>query len=438
MANPTPTAFNEEADASGFVFTVEPRKLPNASLSNQATASLSASSSMGPPALPTASRIREPLPSDTVGETPINRKNRLFRSGPLHPSTPSSSRPRSGKPPPASRSSSASRRTSLNLKGDRRSSSLRDGTPAYPHPGVPDKELYRHCADNIPPVVRMTHLAAWTLERSRSKVLETVPSASIGSFAGPKGKRTQKEQEVEGSSQWSAQERKLLERCRPSLERVLLDTLRDLNGQTINLSWLSVKKDPRASNASTTKRNPRNEENRAISEQLSSLVETLRAENTCWEAESSSVEAFERETAELNRMRSNFTMDQLGSMASSDVTAPPRIPTEGSSKSSASTAGGAAKAVEWDLEDLDEESRAMMRDAQRALAREEGWLPPSSQETELVEVAVRAAAAAQKNAMNGTAGDKRKSRLGAVENSRALVEGSEKDARWKDFEFQVS
>lgn len=284
----------------------------------------------------------------------------------------------------------------------------------------------------------MTHLAAWTLERSRSKVLETVPSASIGSYVGPKGKRTQKDQEQEGSSQWTAQERKLLERCRPSLERVLLDTLRDLNGQTINLSWLNVKKDSRGSNASTTKRNPRNEENRAISEQLSSLVETLRAENTRWEAESSSVEAFERETAELNRMRSNFTMDQLGSMASSDVTAPPRIPTEGSSKSSASTAGGAAKAVEWDLDDLDEESRAMMRDAQRALAREEGWLPPSSQETELVEVAVRAAAAAQKNAINGTAGDKRKSRLGAADGSRALIEGSEKDARWKEFEFQVS
>lgn len=78
--------------------------------------------------------------------------------------------------PPVSRV----RRDSMSVKGLRRVSSLRDGAPAYPHDDIPDDVLYKHCSDQVPPVVRMKHLLNWTLHRSIPQALAEAPPPRIG------------------------------------------------------------------------------------------------------------------------------------------------------------------------------------------------------------------------------------------------------------------
>ena len=75
------------------------------------------------------------------------------------------------------------RRNSMNVKGMRRVSSLRDGAPAYPHDDIPDDVLYKHCSDQVPPVVRMKHLLSWTLHRSIPQALAEASLPRLGKLS---------------------------------------------------------------------------------------------------------------------------------------------------------------------------------------------------------------------------------------------------------------
>lgn len=365
-----------------------------------------------------------------MGETPINRRNQLFRGGPAYPSTPGVPR-RTG--------SGSSRRSSLNFKTSRRSSSLRDGTTAYPHPSVPDKELYRHCADNIPPVARMKHLAGWTLERARGEVLSAGSSSAKAAPAGPKGKRAKVEdQQSSGADAWGPHEKKMLDRCQSSLGRVMIDALRDLGDQKIPISWLG-KASSTSAGAPEPRPNPLNASNKALADQMGSLVAALRSENARWEKERKEIEAYEAETAALVGVASSSSsVDKSSanpSLSTTDITLPPKL---------TSSAETQADDLAWDSRDIGSQMDQMMQDARRALAMEEGWLPDvvssPTVEFEALEKAIRAAAATRRSALQNTLSKKGKrgsetAAMADEDDSKASA-GTEQDPRWKDFEFQ--
>lgn len=258
-------------------------------------------------------------------------------------------------------------------------------------------------------------MAGWTLERARQESMASLPAPSTGPHRKP-GQKSEAETET-GDSQWTAQERKILERCRPSLERVMLATLRDLAEQRVNVSWLNDKQPPPADEVKP-KKNPRNEANRHLSDNLSRLVESLRGENSRWEGEIKELEAFEAQTAAM--LNGNSSIAQGG-----DPTAPPAT-------------------GEWKLDSLEPSAAQMLKDAQRALAMEERWLPSSEagvNEVDVLQGAIQAAALARRESsaatVNGKKG-KRKSEASDSDEAASSVEGSELDPRWDDFEFKVS
>ena len=177
-------------------------------------------------------RTYEPLPDAELGETPIIRRNKNFRAGlDLHPSA----IPRM--PSSAGRQSSRSRRSSLGLKGSKRVSSLRDGTAAYPHDDVPDRELYRHCSSDLPPVVRMRHLIGWVLKRSIDAALGKVDLAAASSSSDAKGKK-KKLDSGEALPVLTDQDKRELELREAAVKRVLEQVLTDLSSGAFSISWM--------------------------------------------------------------------------------------------------------------------------------------------------------------------------------------------------------
>lgn len=320
---------------------------------------------------------------------------------------------------------------------------------------MPDKELYRHCADNMPPVARMKHLAGWTLERARAEVLEATPSASTSGKrpTAPKGMRAaaaaaKGEGQAEEDSVWNAQEKKVLERCRPSLEKVMLDTLRDLSDQKINISWLAAAAAGKGAASSTPqpRPNPLNESNKALAEQLSSLVAALRSENARWEEERKEIEALEEQTA---------SMLGAGTAAAAAAAAgTSRDVTSSSSNDAAASSSSAGKLAEldWTADELDPAMSRMMQDARRALALEEKWLPASAgasneaaaAATDTIASAVRAAAATKRKAYEEhlTLQRKGKRKSDMVprpegDDDETMIAGTDLDPRWRDVEYRA-
>lgn len=158
------------------------------------------------------------------------------------------------------------RRPSTVLKQSRRTSQLRSGAIAYPHSNVPDFELYRHLADNIPDVQRMRFLASWSLQRGLEKAL-TPPSVAnpIHAPKALKGSRDKaKKEEATGKKRkkdgdegedgiedeelkkllgteevhWNENDRANLVRYREVAEEIMRNTMRDLTEGRISIGWM--------------------------------------------------------------------------------------------------------------------------------------------------------------------------------------------------------
>ena len=205
-------------DESGFIFTSERPRDPSSSSSTAAPRGVPGS--MGPP--PTASyrTMYEPLADVGIGETPVHRRNQAFRArGGLDNADNQST--------PLGNVMSSARRSSIGTKSNRRVSSLTSGAPAYPHPRVPDKEMYRHCSNEIGDVGRMKHLAGWALKRAVDSTLQG---------------ETRKNRRGESQKYLSSRELRELERCKDVVKSAMDAMLADLNRGLVNVSWLGRQK----------------------------------------------------------------------------------------------------------------------------------------------------------------------------------------------------
>ncbi|GAC74350.1 hypothetical protein PANT_11c00017 [Moesziomyces antarcticus T-34] len=375
-------ALGEESD-DDFVFSREParRNGPAASSSSAAVGSAAARAqlSRNGASVPSSSRtVFEPLPDAAGGETPIIRRNQAFRAG-------LEKQPRR---PTGREAAEQSRRSSLNLKGQRRVSSLRDGTAAYPHEDVPDHELFRHCSDQLPPVVRMKHLVGWILKRSlgiaRGKA--ELPVRSRDAAKKSKGKA----KEADELPMFSEAELKLIRSRSGELDSVLQQLLTDLNDGVFGISWMG------ATDEKDSKRqapHPRNESNRKASAQLSAIVEAMRNESLAWSKELTRLEDYEAETSRLEAL-----LDDEGAAESGDV-------------------------IAWDRHDLDEAGLQQLRDAEAAME----WL-------QKLEAEDAADAPKAKSRTKGRASKAAQAR-GADDDEQ--LQGTEHDPRWADVEFNV-
>jgi hypothetical protein len=399
-------ALGEESD-DDFVFSREParRNGPADSSSSAAVGSAAARAqlSRNGASVPSSSRtVFEPLPDAAGGETPIIRRNQAFRAG-------LEKQPRR---PTGREAAEQSRRSSLNLKGQRRVSSLRDGTAAYPHEDVPDHELFRHCSDQLPPVVRMKHLVGWILKRSldiaRGKA--ELPVRSRDAAKKSKGKA----KEADELPIFSEAELKLIRSRSGELNSVLQQLLTDLNDGVFGISWMgatdevsapvAVKHDkearadtdPFSTLQKDSKRqapHPRNESNRKASAQLSAIVEAMRNESLAWSKELTRLEDYEAETSRLEAL-----LDDEGAAESGDV-------------------------IAWDRHDLDEAGLQQLRDAEAAME----WLQKLEAED----------AADAPKAKSRTKGRSSKAAQARGADDDEQLQGTEHDPRWADVEFNV-
>lgn len=170
------------------------------------------------------------------------------------------------------RSSSAARRTM------RRSSLLKDGTSAIPHPQVPDDKLHRHCSGELIAGERMKHLTVWTLERSR------------------------KEMKGQATSDLNA-------KYHTSLFNALKFTLQDVNKGSLRIDWDSKGKgrakdvdgNSKAVNGTRAKLppHPLNESNKKQESILKVSVKELQRQDKARKQVEDDLSKFERETEQL-------------------------------------------------------------------------------------------------------------------------------------------
>lgn len=373
------TALGDESD-DDFVFSREPARKNGAVASSSSSSAAAARSRVPPNAAPTTSSNRtvfEPLPDEAGGETPIIRRNQAFRAG-------LENKPRR---PTGREAEQQSRRTSLTLKGQRRVSSLRDGTIAHPHVDVPDYELFRHCSDQLPPVVRMKHLVGWILKRSLDIAIgkSELPVRPRDAAKKSKGKS----KEPNELPVFSEAELELIRKRDSELSAVLEQLLTDLNEGAFGISWMD--QNDQADNKHRQP-HPRNESNRKAAAQLSAVVDAMRSESQAWSKELTRLEDYEAETARLEAI-----LQEDGTAESGDV-------------------------IAWDRQDLDEAGLQQLRDAEAAVE----WLQRLQGDG---------------TAEAGKPKSRSKGRTSKAANARSDDEvdlkGTEHDPRWNDVEFNV-
>ncbi|WFD06636.1 hypothetical protein MVES1_001990 [Malassezia vespertilionis] len=263
----------------------------------------------------------------------------------------------------------------MNVKGMRRVSSLRDGTPAYPHVDVPDDVLYRHITDQVPPVVRMKHLLDWTLHRSLQQALgaEAMPQVS---------KRAMRKARESGPMLFcsppsrvqrplSEQEKQQFAEAAPTLRKVTDHVLHDLNDGLIGISWLSQSSEIRTESLQP---HPRNLSNTHAAEQLEGMKEQLAMELKTWKgheeeiaklnSESDTLESLASQLREQSTSRrkarasaSGFTDDGDEDQAIADEV---ELAMHGSASD--------VKNLAWSVADLDEPTTAQLAYANGVLA----------------------------------------------------------------------
>lgn len=158
---------------------------------------------------------------------------------------------------------SGGRISSSAVKAVRRTSLLRDGTTAHPHPVIADGDLHRHCSSEMDKKERLRHMANWTLNRSTKKLL--------GRFEGTLD-------------------------AQRTLQSVLQSTLQDLSSGKIDLVWPGLK----AAGPSQHKRpHPRNEANRRTERTLLETVKSMRDEVERWQRCKEDIQKYQAETEEM-------------------------------------------------------------------------------------------------------------------------------------------
>ncbi|TKY88660.1 hypothetical protein EX895_002291 [Sporisorium graminicola] len=375
----------DESD-DDFVFSREPVRRNGAAAPSSSSSSSSASASAatrpppsrnGAPTSLSGRTVFEPLPDAAGGETPIIRRNQAFRAG-------LENNPRR---PTGREAEQQARRSSLTLKGQRRVPSLRDGTVAYPHEDVPDHELFRHCRDTLPPVVRMKHLVGWILKRSfdiasGKKELPVRPRDAAKKSKG-------KAKESNELPIFTEVELKLVRSRDSELTAVLEQLLTDLNDGVFGVNWMGQGDE---TDKKLLQPHPRNESNRKAAAQLSAIVEAMRSESQAWSKELTRLEDYEAETARLEAL-----LEQDGIAESGDV-------------------------IAWDRADLDEAGLQQLRDAEAAV----DWL-------QRLQGGGSTEAAKPKSRSKG-----RTSKAAAArQDDEADLKGTEHDPRWSDVEFNV-
>ena len=371
-------------DDSGddFIFSREPARRNGQPSSSSAAATSSNAAKSAQLArngarIPSSSRtVFEPLPDAAGGETPIIRRNQAFRAG-------LEKQPRR---PTGREAEQQSRRSSLNLKGQRRVSSLRDGTAAYPHDDVPDHELFRHCSDQLPPVVRMKHLISWILKRSLDIATGKAELPVRVRDAAKKSKGKAKETEL---PTFSEADLKLVRSRNADLAAVMDQLLTDLNDGVFGISWMGQSDEAENKHLQP---HPRNESNRKAAASLQAIVDAMRTESQAWSKELTRLEDYEAETTRLEALLNEETNTETG-----DV-------------------------IAWDRQDLDEEGLQQLRDAEAAI----DWL-------RRLESGDSADAAKAKPRSKG-----RTSKAANVRpDDDTDLKGTEHDPRWTDVEFNV-
>ncbi|KAJ1025124.1 hypothetical protein NDA16_002630 [Ustilago loliicola] len=370
-----------------FIFSREParRNAPSSSSSSSAAAAATGSSaaaraqqSRNGTTIPSSSRtVYEPLPDAAGGETPIIRRNQAFRAG-------LENKPRR---PTGREAEQQSRRSSLNLKGQRRVSSLRDGTAAYPHDDVPDHELFRHCSDQLPPVVRMKHLVGWIVKRSLGIASGNaeLPVRSRDTAKKAKGKA----KETNELPVFTDAESKIIQSRDSEVKAVLDQILSDLNDGVFGISWMARSDEADRKHLQS---HPRNESNRKAAAHLSAIVESMRNESQAWSKELTRIEDYEAETSRLEAL-----LHEDSTAETSDV-------------------------IAWDRNDLDDAGLQQLRDAEAAI----DWL----RQLEGGEGAEAAKAKPRSKGRTSKAAN-------AQQDEGAELKGTEHDPRWADVEFNV-
>ncbi|PWZ00423.1 hypothetical protein BCV70DRAFT_211278 [Testicularia cyperi] len=323
---------------------------------------------------PSSRTVFEPLQDAAGGETPIIRRNQAFRAG-------LEKAPRL----PTGKEADRNRRSSLGLKGQKRVSSLRDGTAAYPHDNVPDHELYRHCSADLPPVIRMKHLTGWILKRSLDVATGRAEVPVKSNQAQKKSKRSSDNADTQFLTFTDA-ENKLLASKKGEIDTVLNQVLTDLNEGVFGISWMSQSD---LTEKKGLQPHPRNESNRIASSRLAAVLDGMAKESQAWSKELTRIEDYEAETSRLEELLASSTTEL------DDV-------------------------IAWDRHDLSEEGLQQLRDADAAM----DWLRRlTSDESEATKTKSR------------TKG--RTSKAAGAKLSEDEFKGTDLDVRWADVEFSV-
>lgn len=249
-------------------------------------------------------------------------------------------------------------------------SSLRDGTPAYPHIDVPDQALYRHLSDQAPPVVRMKHLLNWTLHRSIPQALGEAPMPRLGKASAHNAELALLHAiPPHAARALTEQEKQKLAETAPLLRKVIDDTLRDLNDGLIGISWLNQSKDhePRS-----LQPHPRNQSNAHAAQQLEGMQQQLHAELAAWEAQEECLQRIqveaERYTQLAAEVREQSAKDKgRASATGDDADEDDAIAAEIDAALASHAAEDAEHGVLWTAADLDEATRAHLALADEVL-----------------------------------------------------------------------
>lgn len=265
------------------------------------------------------------------------------------------------------------RRNSMSVKGMRRVSSLRDGAPAYPHDDIPDDVLYKHCSDQVPPVVRMKHLLSWTLHRS---IPQALAEASLPRSGRRRHAKSRLDEDAElallapipsdVTRELSELERQHIAEVSPILRRVVQDTLRDLNDGLIGISWL---RHVQKNTSRTLHPHPRNESNRHAEKQLMGMLEQLQNELTSWKEHEADigriheeVDALDAMTAEIREQASSKRKGRIQADDDAEVDEEQALADEVEWSRS-----GAPHATAWTWDDADTDARRQLNLVQTVL-----------------------------------------------------------------------
>ena len=243
------------------------------------------------------------------------------------------------------------RRNSVDIKGKRRVSQLRSGACAYPHSDVPDDVLYRHCSDQVPPVVRMKYLLNWSLHRSTAQALgDALPLHRI---------RPGRQDAIDAllslppahvQAPVSKLDRQKYAEAAPVIMRVIDETLKDLNDGMIGISWLQQSRE----RPQQLQPHPRNESNTHAEQQLQGMLAQLEGELHAWNAQEHAIDILDSETEALT-----LRARQLRGRKNGDGDEDAMIMNEAElAFAGKSTESNLHPALAWRLEDVDEATRS--------------------------------------------------------------------------------